>query len=304
MATITEKPENAGPVTPSHTYHAEAHALSGKLQRPVEQEIEHQAKLALNDMKGGHFTRVVEDVSVQGLVVFARAHTRISGSRSLKHNGWVTVSTSVLEALNIFEVITADRLVSQVSTDHAYENGHIPQVTFLGTHFDNFRVSGFPVKLEIDLAVCGRRPEDSKSYLEDLNFLRKVREQNQQIAKASGLPKELKAQYDERLAGIDALISVAGNGKSSIKEPKVICSLVKSIGEIPIPGVKSFGHVLVIPEFGTLALGEVVVGERMYKGSTRPSAYFELTNTNMNLGCVGDGAVQGAVVLSNGHHNP
>lgn len=298
MPTITE------PITPSHTYHAEAHALSGRLQRPVEQEIEHQAVVALNDLKGGHFQRLVEDVSVQGLVLFTKAHTRVSGSRSLKHNGWITISTSVLEGLNAFEVITADRLVAQVSTDHPYENGHVPHITFLGTQFNNLRVSGFKVKLEINLGICGARPGDGKSYLDDTNFLKSVRAQNEKIAKAQGLPKEVKARYDESLAGADSLMRTAGKADSRAKDPRLVCSVVQSIGEIPIPGVRSFGNILVIPEFGTVALGEVVVGERVYEDSSRPNPYFELTSINMNLGCVGHGTVSGAVAMSNGRTKP
>jgi hypothetical protein len=297
-------PTTTEPITPSHTYHAEAHALSGRLQRPVEQEIEYQAKLALNDLKGGHFTRFAEDVSVQGLVVFAKAHTRVSGARSLKHNGWVTVSTSVLEGLNVFEVITADRLVAQVSTDHPYENGHVPHVTFLGTQFTNLRVSGFPVKLEINLGICGPRPKNGQSYLDDATFLKSVKEQNEKILRAQGLSRDVKARYDESLAGTDELIGSAGKGGSRSKDPRLVCSVVQNIGEIPIPGVKSFGHILVIPEFGTVALGEVVVGETMHKDSSQPNPYFELTSVNMNLGCMGQGIVIGGIAMSNGRTKP
>jgi hypothetical protein len=299
----TRKPETTGSETPSHTYHAEAHLLSGRMMRPVEEEILHQAKLALNDKEGGHLTSAVKGISIEGLVKFAKGETRVSGSRSLKNNGWITLSTAVVERLNVFEIITADRLVSQVSTEHPYEDGHIPHVTFLGTQFNNLRVSGFLAKLTVNLGSAPKRPEGGKSYLEDVPFLQTVKEQTAKIANAEGLPKELKAQYDERLASLDKLIESASNGKPR-REPRIVWSLVQSIGEIPIPGVKSFGHILVIPEFGTVALGEVSVSERIYEGSRLPSPYFELTSIKMNLGCVGHGNVAAGTVVSNGHHNP
>ena len=91
MATMTEPPA-ASSVKPSHEYHAEAHVLSGHLQRPIEQKIERQAPVTLNDRRGGHLTRYAEDVSIEGLISFTKGHTRVSGARSLKNNGWVTLS--------------------------------------------------------------------------------------------------------------------------------------------------------------------------------------------------------------------
>src|ERR1700685_726446 len=122
MATMTE-PTAGSAVIPSHDYHAHAHVFTGELKHPIKQKIEPQAPVKLNDRRGGHLTRYAEDVSIEGLITFAKGRTRVSGARSLKNNGWVTLSTSILEGLNVFEVITADRVVSQVSTDHAYENG-------------------------------------------------------------------------------------------------------------------------------------------------------------------------------------
>jgi len=304
MATMTETPattSNRKNEPPSHDYHAEAHVLSGQLQRPIEQKIEQHAPVALKGRRSGHLTRSTEDVSIEGLISFKSGLTRVSGSTSLKHHGWVTLSTSILEGLNVFEVITADRMVSQVSTEHPLENGHFPHVTFLGTQFNNLRVSGFPVALTLNFGICGKKPEGDKSYLRDVDFLKSVRKQTESIARADGLPKNVKDQYDERLARIGELIG-GGNGSH---EPKVICSIVESIGEIPIPGVRSFGHVLVIPDFGTVALGEIEVGEKKYDPSEeRPSNYFELTTIKMQLGCIGTGTVSAGTVAVNGTHKP
>ena len=303
MATMTETPETTSiqkNEPPSHEFHAEAHVLSGHLQRPIEQKIERHAPVELKGRRSGHLTRLIEDVSVEGLISFKSGLTRVSGSKSLKHHGWVTLSTSIMEGLNAFEVITADRMVSQVSTEHPLENGHFPHVTFLGTQFNNLRVSGFPVTLTLNFGICGKKPEGDKSYLRDVDFLKSVRKQTESIVKADGLPKDMKDQYDERLARINELIE----GKNGSHEPKVICSIVESIGKIPIPGVRSFGHVLVIPDFGTVSLGEIEVGEKKYDPTGRPSNYFELTTIKMQLGCIGTGTVTAGTVAANGQHHP
>src|SRR5580704_12593005 len=303
MATMAGTTGAGTPVEPSHDYHAEAHVLSGDLQRPVEQKIEQHAPVALKDRRGGHLTRFAEAVSIEGLIAFAKGHTRVSGARSLKHNGWITIATSVVEGLNVFEIITADRIVSQVSTDHAYKNGHFPRVTFLGTQFNNLRVSGFPVELKVDLDICGEKPAGNKSYLQDRAFLDAVRQQTEKIARASGLPKELREQYDKKLTYVDELISASDTPDPGVHEP-VTCSVVQSIGEIPIRGVQSFGHILVIPEFGTVSLGEVEVGEKRYEKNELPCVYFTLTGVQADLGCVGQGNTSAASSTANGRHYP
>jgi hypothetical protein len=209
-----------------------------------------------------------------------------------------------MEGFNAFEVITADRIVSQVSTEHPYDNGHIPHVTFLGTQFTNLNVSGFPIPLNLNLGICGAKPAGDQSYLRNSTFLEGVREQTAAIANADGLPKELKARYDERLVYVDSLIRASREGVWENDEPRIICSLIQSIGKIPIPGVTSYGNVLVIPDFGSVAFGEIVVGEKNYEDSPRPCVYFELNGMNINMGCVGDGNVTTTTVNANGNHKP
>lgn len=299
MATMTETPQTAQNIIPSHEYHAEANVLSGNLERPIQHKIEPHAPSSLTGRRSGHHTKYSENVNIEGLVSFKNGYSRVSGSKSLKHDGWVTVSTSIVECFNIFEVVTADRIVSQVSTDHAYENGHFPSVTFLGTQFNNLCVSGFPVALTLDFAICGERPAGDQSYLHDTQFLTRVKQQTEQIAHADGLPKGLKDQYDKRLADVENLL--AGKGGS---EPTLTCSLVQSIGTIPIPGIRPFGHVLVIPEFGFVSFGEIEVGEKIYVKGEKPNVYFKLTSIHTNLGCVGHGDVSGPTANANGHHVP
>jgi hypothetical protein len=313
MATMTGPTSSVSTAKPSHDYHAEAHVLSGQLKHPIQQKIEHQVPVKLNDRRGGHLTRYAEDVSVEGLISFTRGRTRVSGARSLKNDGWITLSTSILEGLNVFEIITADRVVSQVSTDHAYLNGHVPHVTFLGTQFTNLKIGGFKPTLTLNLGICGDIPAGEKSYLQDETFLEAVKAQTAAIAHAKGLPADLKKQYDGKLTYIDSLIDTRNADDKVCHEP-ITCSLVQSIsfGDIPlpIPGLQIFGHILVIPEFGSVALGEIKVGERKYeedeqkKREERPSSYFELTSIRMEMGCVAAGTASAGTTTANGRHYP
>jgi hypothetical protein len=314
MATMTEKPgASTHPKSdyPSHEYHADAHVLSGHLMRPVEQKIEPHAPVSLKGRRSGHLTRMADGVSIEGLVTFAKGHTRVSGSKSLKPgHGWVTLSTAVLEDLNVFEIITADRMVSQVSTEHPEQDGHFPHVTFLGTQFHNLKVSGIPLKLKLNYGICGPKPAGDISYLDDLSFLGRVKDQTAKVLNGDGLPNDVKDSYDKRLKEIERLIGNKGSKGSGRPDnaPSVICSLISEIDksiEKEIEGVKVFGHVLYVPDFGSVSLGEVTVGERWYEPSDeRPGNYFELTVIKMNLGCVGHGTISGGTSANNGHHQP
>jgi hypothetical protein len=315
------KPPAAYDMEPYHVYHAEAHVLSGNLKHPVEQPIEHKARVVLEKTReAGHVTEFVKETSLEGLISFKAGYTHASGSKIEKkdlwgndHSGWITLSTSVLEGLNVFEVITADRLVAQVSTEHTIKNGRVPKVTFLGTRFENLRVGGYPVEVELDLTICGDKPQEDKPYLQDRGFLDRVRRQLGDIAGAKGVPDELEKKYDAKIDYIDDLKKRGRSKGERNGYPKLECSLVKSIGPIPIPGVKTFGNIIFIPDFGTVSLAEVEVGIAPYDGSSdktqspqKPgdSHYFTLHMLNMHLGCIGGGTVTAGTASANGHGSP
>jgi len=311
----------------SHVYHAEAHLLSGHLEHPINQPIGEQGRVIIEKTRReGHYTESVGETTLEGLVSFKSGQTRVSGSQLKNkrdlwgddHSGWVTLSTSVIEGLNVFEVITADRMVAQVSTEHPLMKGHVPKVTFLGTRFEKFRVGGFPVQLELDFGICGPRPKDDKPYIADMGFLDRVQQQLDSIGAMKNLPESVEKQYDANVVSIDALKKRANggakgpwNGHSSLK-----CSLVKSIGPIPIPGVMTFGNIIFIPDFGTVSVAEIEVGvEPGYDGfSAKPrggshgkpadSNYFTLNMLNMQLGCVGTGNVKAGGTKTNGQTYP
>jgi hypothetical protein len=322
MPTTTPVTSNAAQNTTNnggytHQFHAEAHVLSGELRSPIQQRIEKHARVALKNERGGHLTRFLEDVSIEGLVSFRNGFTRVSGGESLKHRAWVTLSTSVMEGLNVFEILTADRVVSQVSTEHPYRDGHVPHVAFLGTQFVNVKLCGFPVTIKLNLNVCGERPANDQSYLTNEDFLRKTRSRVERITKSELLPERVQAQYDDRLAEIDRLLNHEGGNK-------ITCSLVESVKvehDKQIPGLDIIENVLVLRDFGVVSFGEVEVGvevgtdtndfrrppQLQHNGNHPPSSlsnYFEVTMLNLELGCVGNGSVTVAASKTNGTTNP
>src|SRR5947207_14349631 len=105
MATMTELSTPANPTRPSHDYHAQANVFSGRLKRPIDQEIEHQASVELDDRRRGNLVRNTQNVSIEGLISFSKGETRVSGARSLKNDAGVTLPTWIVEGLKVFELV-------------------------------------------------------------------------------------------------------------------------------------------------------------------------------------------------------
>lgn len=310
-----------------HEYHAEAHLLSGRLERPIVQEIPKQASVSLRDWRGGHIYQRAHGFDLEGLVSFKSGYTRVSGYRSLKKShAFVTVSTAVMEGLNVLDVLTCDRVVVQVSTEHepneeTGDRGHVPRVHFLGTQFVNLKISGYEVKATVNLEACGNRPAGDVPYLYDRGFLASAEAQASKIREFSDIAGELKERADELKEGyekeqaeIACLEKSLGSQDGDFQDHSVVCSLVSDVS-LPIPGVTAVGNVLFIRDFGILSLGNVEVGrqqetdEKGYvlrdeRGNPYMGNYFTVRMLDMHLGCVGDGKVVAASGKGNGTGKP
>jgi hypothetical protein len=304
----------------SHTYHAKAHILTGQLERPIQQPIEPYGEVLLeNTTAETHIAQQVDATSIEGLISFRSGHTRVIGTLienkkdifGADHAAYVTLATAVVEGFNVLDILTADRIVAQVSTEHPLKKGTVPRVTFLGTQFENLRIAGYPVEVELDLGICGEKPDGDSPYLTEKGFLGRVERQLKGATATKGFPKGLAGEFGGKLASIDSLKKRGGGAKGKQNDyPKVQCSIVKKIGPIPIPGVKTFGNVIFIPNFGRLALGELEVGMERLTGNgfgrgqsgSAPqfSHYFTLNMLEMKLGCPVGGSGKGPGVTSNG----
>jgi hypothetical protein len=318
-----------------HFYHAEAYVLKGELKQPVERPIEEYGRVVLeHTRREGLFTQSVGETNIEGLISFRRGHTRVAGALVKQktdifgndHAGWVTLSTAALEGYNVEDIVTADRVVAQLSTQHPMVNGHVPRANFLGTRFENLRIGGYPVEVELDLTFCGAKPEGDRTYLQDGGFLDRVHRQLDNIVDTDDLPESLEKKYVAEIAYIDDLKQRAKDGTKTGANggengyPKLRCSLVKKIKlPVEIPGVRTFGNAIFIRDFGTVYLGELEVGVNSgpidhpdhprWKGDgsqTQPSDsnYFKLNMLDIKLGCPSTGQTSGAGVTSNGETRP
>jgi hypothetical protein len=276
----------------THHFHGEAEVLSAQLQLPLLQDVKSQAYVKLPD-DGGYLSEQAQNYRLEGVLSFHTAYTQVAGSLGIKGgHGWTTLVTSVVTGLNVLDVVTADRVVAQVSTEHPLD-GYVPSVTFLGTRFENLRISGHEINPVLDLGICGAKPDNDGLYILDASFLGRVSQQYTQINSASGVSAALQQRYNAALlnpATIQAQIAAAANGQGD--KPAIECSLVDSIGS-GVTG-SAFGHVIVVPGFGTVSLAELTVEDDS----------FHLTMISLDLGCLADGKARMCDTIVNGKTVP
>jgi hypothetical protein len=270
----------------THLYDAEAVVLSGQLDLPVSQTIAPLAQSKLPE-KGGYFNQRLDNFRIETVMSFSAAYSHVSGSKSPKPGrGWDTLTTTVVEGLNVMEVLTADRVVGQTITEHPLV-GYVPTISFLGTRFENLRIAGYPVELEFDHGIFGPKPVDDAPYTHDTGFISRVARQYDRIGSSKDLPAELQERYNRLSPTL---------GKAEAVE----CSLVnQAAGRYP---GKSFGHIIRVPGFGLITLAKLTVKHENHHERTKVprKTTFTLTMIDLQLGCPTSGHVPVGGGSSNG----
>jgi hypothetical protein len=297
----------------SHYFHAEAHALKGMLFLPFEEQIKQQAFVKLEGYladlsdeeraQRNYFSQHAKNFRLEGIISYTAAHTQVAGHHSKKHPG-----ASV--TLNVLNVVTADRVVAQVSTTH-FPDEQTPAVTFLGTHFENLRIARHRAEPYLKLDMASDRPAGKNALHVDegTGFMKAVEAQYKRLkASLKGLGgddrKTMRLTDDDGsvpekyhkfdLNYGDIKKQAAAALKSGDNWDGITCSLVENVEikdisakaadgksvQIPLPG-KSFGHVIHIPDFGNIFLAELTVNHNS----------FHLTMIRLDLGCLADGDV-------------
>ena len=199
-------------------FHAHGHALSGEFRHPLWSIIPAQASAALSTI-GGHAIARVEDFHFQDFVCFKSAHTHISGKRR-RDETFVTHASTVVRGLNILGMVTADRIVSRLTSVHSPKEpeGHIIAED---SRIEGLKIAGEDVKviLRHDLLVkCKTFGDLTKGIAGD---------------KKSG--KIVALGEDRQVA---------------------ICSLVEKI-ETKLKGVDAKRHLIDVKNFGKIFLAEI-----------------------------------------------
>lgn len=271
-----------------HLHHAESFVFQADLKLPLTQQIVPHTHSKLSE-KGGYVSHHSENFRLGGVFSFRSAYTHVAGNVDDKpDHGWNTLSTCVIEGLNVMEILTADRIVAQISTDHP-PVGYVPRVTFLGTRFENLCIAGKPVDVDIDVNMLGSKPANDAAYTSDAGFIARVTNQYKSIQTAQNPPAAILKRYNQ-------LPSSSANRES------IECSLVNQV-KGSFPG-RSFGHILEVPDFGKIHLGVLSVQQADFLNDTPKETTIGLTMIRLEMGCVisGSGDIGGG--KNNGGSKP
>lgn len=205
-------------------FHALAHALAGEFRHPLWSIIPARASAALPTI-GGHASAEERAFHFQDFVCFKSAHTFLSGKRR-RNETFVTHASTVVKGLNILGVVTAEKIVSRLTSVHDPEQpeGHIIAED---SRFEGLKINGKEVKVTLrhDLLVkCKAFGDLAKGIAGD---------------KKSG-----------KIMGLDENRKVA------------LCSLVEKI-EPKMEGVDTKQHVIEVKNFGKIFLAEIFASPGM-----------------------------------------
>jgi hypothetical protein len=290
MATQPKQPQSAE--SADHTYYADANVLTAKIEQPIVEDFRSEASVKLPD-EGGYDYKPAAAFRLKGIVSYESGYAQVAGHPNTKAaGGFTTLATAAVENLNILDVITADRIVGQISTQHpnySEDEDAVPSVTFLGTRFDNLRIAGHKVEVERHLDILGPKPPRRKSYFDESRVLGEISDQYAAIKKAKNLPEWASEQY-------------RWDRKGAQRNGSMKCSLVRGVNGAP---GTSFGHVIDLPHFGKIFLGELTVERKPPQQPGDPETYiFHLTMVRTDLGCLAQGKIGVIVMDSNGGGKP
>ena len=252
--------------------HADANAVGGRLQSPVEKFVPTHAPVSLPGV-GGTTTANTEGFTFDDIVSCSAANTHVT-SADHKSDGSATILvTSVVKGLNILEVFSAERIVVQMTINVSGATGQITVVP-LGSAYEGVKVAGYPCEVILAKGLQHLdRTSDGRSRSLTWSDIRQIGS-----AQAKALLSSVKSnreddvyQWAERKYGW-VIPEPTGPGTA-------MCSIVESI-ETKAP-VHVHGHIIEIPHFGRLSLGELAVSPKRA----------QLTGVRADLGCVNAGAI-------------
>ena len=225
-----------------YSLRADANSLGGFLEKPLPKIIPTLAPVSLPAV-GGIATARSEAFNLDEIVSCSSAYSRVSGTEHHADGSISILTTAVVEDLNLLEVVTAERVVAQVSISIPAGSSEF-QISLTGSRIEGLRLAGRPCQptLNAKLIPPGGLPlmwqdvqKAGQSQAKDLIA----------IFKARG-DKDADQWAQKRHGWMTANPPPPADGG------KLLCSLVDGVDG-------NDGHIVEIPGFGRIFLGELRV---------------------------------------------
>jgi hypothetical protein len=272
-----------------HAYYfqADANALGGTLDKPIAKIIPSQASVGLS-AAGGLATASTEAFDLDRIVSCSAAYSRVSGTTTDEQGAVSILVTAVIERLNILEVVTAERIVSQLSLDVSADGAH-RTVSLAGSHFERLRLCGHDVQPALSSGLLapypGGRVFPAGLVWDDFREIGKQQADKLTACMAAGAGPDTFAALLPRYEWMDSRNIGMYRGSA-------LCSLVDDVKECD--PFRTRGHIVEIPHFGRIFLGELLV---------TPTSV-QLSMLRAELGCNVHGTVGAGKTTCNGHTVP
>lgn len=263
-------------------YHANATPIGGHFAKPNEVIVHSHGSSSLAQAGGHAAARVSGFHPPNKLVSFDEAYSEIHGVPT-KAGSWTTEVTSVVEGLNVLDIVKADRVIAKLFVEHPGNGGHA-KASVAGSKFENLTIDG--VKINPVLAKNAVPPYKKGKFpdwpiTEDEDFIARAITQSQKAIAAKGAPAWIKPRYGW----------VQSKGARR-RKGYVQCSLVDKVQGAK-PG-SCFGHVIHVPDFGNIFLSELLTSHHV----------FRLTMIRLEMGCANQGTTSIGSGDSNGSTSP
>jgi len=303
----------------SYSFRADASALGGYITEPVQKNIPTLAPVCL-PAAGGFATARSEGFNLEEIVSCSSAYSLVTGRREPwegkgdEANGAIsTLLTTVVEDLNILEVVTARRIVAQISVTSPLDGG--PQrISLAGSRFEDLRFFGRDFRLTLNSPLSNPKPAAGKPAAGDngsspfsASFQQAVDDQAKNLidSLAKHADKDNAAAWAKDRYGskIDK-----GAHRTAVERSRVVCSFVDKLEEFDkfdnsekseksaklqdLGVCSTYGHVVEIPGFGRIFLGELFVSRHSV----------QLVSIRAELGCPVKGVVTGPTASDSGGH--
>lgn len=234
---------------PQFRYKARAVALTAHLRLPYDSVAPPQAIVALPP-EGGLADEPVGAFSFHGVVSISSAVSVVAGSIDKRDGGYDSLANTTIEGFDVLGVVTADRIVSRIAAKHPADGGP-PSITPLGSHFQNLRIAGHKVDVELATDTFGRWSTfegvrgayraNTEGFREEFNELAL-------LGKSGGILERLRSYFP--WGGEEAGDEIPADGDGLIR-----CGLVRKIAGLG-SSMERHGHVIYVPGFGVVRLGE------------------------------------------------
>jgi len=271
----------------THYFHADASPIGGYITRPFTGFVPSHASISL-PLVGGVLEKQRKGRKWKNTVNYSNTSTTVSGKGQDSNGPWITEVTATVDDLNIREIITAKRIVAQLSVEHPLE-GYVPKINVTGSQYVDLRISGIPVTPIINYDIFegyeGSPGYPTKSWTQQTSLKKHI---ERQYKEAGGGSEETPDWVKHHFHWLES-------GESDNTKDSLVCSLVDGFEGIPknFPG-KVFAHSIYVRDFGRVFFGEVIV-----QGGT-----YSVSMLRIHLGSPVGGAISAATARSNGQTYP